>query len=315
VPAIGFGAMVLSPGMYGAVDDDRAQRALSAALDAGSTFVDTSDGYGAEGHNERLVGRAVRGRRDEVVLATKFGFRIPEGAEQHPFPVGYGFGELAVNATRAWCVATPSRACASWAPTASTCTTRTSPTRRCRWPTRSERSPSSIQDGLVRHLGLSNVTAAQLREAHAGPPGRGRAGRVVDVAPGRSRPARRARELGVGLVAWSPLGGGFLTGAVTSVGADDFRQHAPRFAAGNLERNNDRYAPVRLLAHELGLEPGQLALAWLLAQDRPWCPSPAAGRRRTSSRTSSRPASCCTATPWPGWTSARAFRPEGGTLL
>ncbi|HYO36788.1 MAG TPA: aldo/keto reductase, partial [Geodermatophilus sp.] len=95
VPAIGFGAMVLSPGMYGEVDEDRAQRALLAALDAGATFVDTSDGYGPDGHNERLVGRAVRDRRDEVVLATKFGFRIPEGAPAHRFPVGYAYGELA----------------------------------------------------------------------------------------------------------------------------------------------------------------------------------------------------------------------------
>src|SRR5512144_2393645 len=97
VPAIGFGAMVLSPGMYGEVDDDRALRAIAAALDAGSTLIDTSDGYGPDGHNERLVGRAIRGRRDEVVVATKFGFRVPAGAELHRFPVGFAFGQLAVN--------------------------------------------------------------------------------------------------------------------------------------------------------------------------------------------------------------------------
>src|SRR5262245_36082330 len=98
VPAIGFGAMVLSPGMYGDVDEDRARTALRHALDSGATFVDTSDGYGDEGHNERLVGQAIKGRRAEVVIATKFGFRIPEGAEAHTFPVGFTFGELAVNA-------------------------------------------------------------------------------------------------------------------------------------------------------------------------------------------------------------------------
>lgn len=81
-------------------------------------------------------------------------------------------------------------------------------------------------------------------------------------------------ELGVGLVAWSPLGGGFLTGTVTSVDTDDFRSQAPRFAAGTLQRNHDRYAPVRALAAELDLTPGQLALAWLLAQDPHVVPIP-----------------------------------------
>ncbi|MFD0656739.1 aldo/keto reductase [Thermocatellispora tengchongensis] len=84
VPAIGFGAMVLSPGMYGDIDDDRAGRALRAALDAGAAHVDTSDGYGDDGHNERLVGRAIKGRRDEVVLATKFGLAVPEGSRAGP---------------------------------------------------------------------------------------------------------------------------------------------------------------------------------------------------------------------------------------
>ncbi len=83
-----------------------------------------------------------------------------------------------------------------------------------------------------------------------------------------------ARQLGVGLVAWSPLGGGFLTGTVTSIDAADFRSQAPRFAAGTLQRNHDRYAPVRALAAELDLTPGQLALAWLLAQDPHVVPIP-----------------------------------------
>ena len=98
VPAIGYGAMVLSPGMYGDIDDDRAVTALRHAVDAGATFIDTSDGYGAEGHNERIVGAAVAGRRDEVVIATKFGFNRPAGVEGHRFPVGYSYGELAVDA-------------------------------------------------------------------------------------------------------------------------------------------------------------------------------------------------------------------------
>jgi aryl-alcohol dehydrogenase-like predicted oxidoreductase len=98
VPAIGYGAMVLSPGVYGEIDDDRAIAALQHAFDAGATFVDTSDAYGPDGQNETVVGRAIAGRRDDVVVATKFGLKIPEGAEAHRFPVGYAFGELAVNA-------------------------------------------------------------------------------------------------------------------------------------------------------------------------------------------------------------------------
>lgn len=97
--AVGCGAMVLSPCMYGEVDDERAVRALHAALDAGATFADTSDGYGTGGHNERLVGRALREHGgDSVTVATKFGFRIPDGAPAHRFAVNYAFGALAVNA-------------------------------------------------------------------------------------------------------------------------------------------------------------------------------------------------------------------------
>jgi aryl-alcohol dehydrogenase-like predicted oxidoreductase len=76
-----------------------------------------------------------------------------------------------------------------------------------------------------------------------------------------------ARELGVGIVAWSPLGTGFLTGTVQSLGEGDFRHNAPRFSSENLAANNDRYAPIRALAAQLGITPAQLALAWLLHQD------------------------------------------------
>jgi aryl-alcohol dehydrogenase-like predicted oxidoreductase len=274
VPAIGFGAMVLSPGMYGEVDEDRAQRALAAALDAGATFVDTSDGYGPDGHNEQLVGRALRGRRDEVVLATKFGFRIPEGAEAHRFPVGYAFGELAVNAdprhVRGYAEqslrALDTDRIDLWYPHF--------PDPQVPLADTVGAVAELIEAGLVRHLGLSNVTAAQLREAHAVHPVA-----AVQTEWSMWRPVdpgllQAARELGVGLVAWSPLGGGFLTGTVTALADGDFRHNAPRFAGEALARNNDRYAPIRSLAAELGLAPGQLALAWLLAQDPHVVPIP-----------------------------------------
>ncbi|MGN9843546.1 aldo/keto reductase [Nonomuraea sp. H19] len=267
VPAIGYGAMVLSPGIYGDIDDTRAQAALKAALDAGATHVDSSDAYGVDSHNERLVGRAIKGRRDEVVVATKFGLAIPEGEPSRPHPVGYAFGELHVNAD---------------------------PRLVRRYAERSLRNLDTdvidlyylhypdpgvpiedtvgamaglVRDGLIKHIGLSNVTAGQLRAAHAVHPvsavqNEWSMWRPVD--PGL---LATARELGVGIVAWSPLGTGFLTGTVQSLGENDFRHNAPRFSAENLAANNDRYAPIRSLAAQLGITPAQLALSWLLHQD------------------------------------------------
>ncbi|MEU0667622.1 aldo/keto reductase [Streptomyces lavendulocolor] len=274
VSALGFGAMVLSPGVYGEIDDARGERALLAAVDAGATLIDTSDGYGADGHNERLIGRALRGRRDEVVIATKFGFRLPEGVEPHPFPVGYAFGELAVNAdpkhVRGYAEASLRELGTDridlyyphfpdpQVPLADTVGA----------------VAELVEAGLVRHLGLSNVTADQLREAHAVHP-------VAAVQTEWSmwrhvdeELLAAARELGVGVVAWSPLGAGFLTGKVGTVEDGDFRQHMPRFDAENHRANNDRFAPVRGIAGELGITPAQLALAWLLDQDEHVVPIP-----------------------------------------
>ncbi|MEU0659022.1 aldo/keto reductase [Streptomyces lavendulocolor] len=274
VSALGFGAMVLSPGVYGEIDDARAERALLAAVDAGATLIDTSDGYGADGHNEWLIGRALRGRRDEVVIATKFGFRLPEGVEPHPFPVGYAFGELAVNAdpkhVRGYAEASLRELGTDridlyyphfpdpQVPLADTVGA----------------VAELVEAGLVRHLGLSNVTADQLREAHAVHP-------VAAVQTEWSmwrhvdeELLAAARELGVGVVAWSPLGAGFLTGKVGTVQDGDFRQHMPRFDAENHRANNDRFAPVRGIAGELGITPAQLALAWLLDQDEHVVPIP-----------------------------------------
>ncbi len=274
VPAIGFGAMVLSPGMYGEVDEDRAQRALDAALDAGATFVDTSDGYGPDGHNERVVGRAIRGRRDEVVVATKFGFRLPEGVPAHTFPVGYAYGELGVNADPRYVPGYAEQSLRELGTDRIDLYYPHFPDPQVPLADTVGAVAELIEAGLVRHLGLSNVSAAQLREAHAVHPVA-----AVQTEWSMWRPVdpdllEAARELGVGLVAWSPLGGGFLTGTVTALAADDFRHNAPRFAGGALARNNDRYAPVRALAAELGIAPGQLALAWLLAQDPHVVPIP-----------------------------------------
>ncbi len=316
VPAIGFGAMVLSPGMYGEVDEDRAQRALSAALDAGATLVDTSDGYGPDGHNERLVGRSVRDRRDEVVLATKFGFRIPEGAPAHRFPVGYAYGELAVNADPRHVRAYAEQSLRELGTDRIDLYYPHFPDPEVPLADTVGAVADLVQAGLVRHLGLSNVTAAQVREAHAVHPVA-----AVQTEWSMWRPVdpellATTRELGIGIVAWSPLGGGFLTGTVTALADGDFRHNAPRFAGDALARNNDRYAPVRALAGELGVAPGQLALAWLLAQDPHVVPIP--GSRTPAHVVENVEAARTTLdadTLRRVDDALAAFEPEGGTLL
>jgi aryl-alcohol dehydrogenase-like predicted oxidoreductase len=273
VPAIGFGAMVLSPGMYGDINDDRGLAALRHALDAGATFVDTSDAYG-EGHNETLVGRAIARRRDQVVVATKFGLNLSDGAERHGFPVAYSFGELAVNAdprhVRGYAESSLQRL-----------GTDVIDLYYLHFPDPQvaiEDTAGAVAelagDGLVRFFGLSNVSADDLRRAHAVHPVA-----AVQVEWSMWKPIApdllaAADELGVGIVAWSPLGGGFLTGTVTGVADGDFRRNAPRFQGDNLAVNNERYAAVRRLAVGLAIAPGQLALAWLLHQHPAVVPIP-----------------------------------------
>ncbi|MFE0384545.1 aldo/keto reductase [Streptomyces bungoensis] len=272
--ALGFGAMVLSPGMYGEIDDRRAVDALRAALDEGATLVDTADGYGADGHNERIVGRALRGRRDDVVVATKFGFRIPDGAPAHRFPVSYSFGELAVNADPRYVRGYAEQSLRNLGTDVIDLYYPHFPDPQVPWEETVGAVAELVSDGLVRHLGLSNVSADQLRRAHAVHPVT-----AVQVQWSMWQPIdaelhAAARELGVGLVAWSPLGGGFLTGTVREVADDDFRRNLPRFQEANLKANHDRYAPLRGVAADLGLTPAQLALAWLLHQDEHVVPIP-----------------------------------------
>lgn len=264
VSALGYGAMGLSPGMYGEVDDTRGRAALRHAIDAGVTLLDTSDGYGVDGHNERLLGEAVRGRREAVGIATKFGFRIPEGAPAHTFPVTYGFGELAVNGDPKYVRGYAEDSLRRLGTEVIDLYYPHFPDPQVPFGDTVGAVAELVSDGLVRYLGVSNVTAEQLREAHAVHPVA-----AVQVewsmwtAPDPELLAA-ADEIGAGIVAWGPLGNGFLTGTVTEVAADDFRSNVPRFAPGNLRANRDRFAPVRRIAEELGLSPSRLALAWLL---------------------------------------------------
>ena len=263
VGALGYGAMVLE-GYYGSSNDDDAVETIRRSLDAGMTMIDSADAYGNR-HNERLVGRAIRGRRDAFV-ATKFGIVFDPAETGTDLPTGWGFSlqvngrpdyagrtldaslsRLGVDAIDLWYLHHPDPA------------------------TPIEESVGAMSEavhaGKVRHLGLSNVTAEQVRRAHTIHP-------IAAVQYEYSLWRREAeatllptlRELGIALVAWSPLGAGFLTGAVNALPPDDFRQSNPRFAGQNLATNTDRFAPFREMAREVSLTPAQLALAWLLHQ-------------------------------------------------
>jgi aryl-alcohol dehydrogenase-like predicted oxidoreductase len=132
-----------------------------------------------------------------------------------------------------------------------------------------------IAAGKARYLGLSNVTAEQIRRAHEVHP-------IAAVQYEYSLWRREIeasllptlKELGIALVPWSPLGGGFLTGTVTQLGKDDFRQHNPKYSEANLVANRDRFAPLLDLAKQLGATPAQLALAWLLHRGEDIIPIP-----------------------------------------
>ena len=259
VSAVGFGAMVLSPGMYGAVDDNESVETIRHALDAGVTLVDTADIYG-DGHNERLVGRAVADRRDEVVLATKGGLVPrdgrygPDGRPEHlRGALASSLERLGVDAVDLYYLHSPDPEVPIEDSVAA--------------------MAEFVDEGTVRHLGVSNVTPDQLRRANATRP-------IAAVQQGYSLFERGpetpddgetlldvCRELDVGLVAYGPLGHGLLTGTVEDaddLAADDFRRRLPRFRAGNVEHNAALAARVRAVATDLGVSPARLAVAWLL---------------------------------------------------
>lgn len=271
VGALGYGAMVLE-GYYGAIDDEQAVRTIHRALDAGVSMIDSADAYG-NGRNESLVGRAVRGRHDAFV-ASKFGIVFEPAETGTDLPTGWGFSlkvngrpDYANRALDASLVRLGVQAIDLWYlhyPDPSTPIEDTVGA-----------MASAVRSGKVRHIGLSNVTADQVRRAHAVHP-------IAAVQYEYSLWRREAqtqllptlRELGIALVPWSPLGAGFLTGTVNSLGANDFRQYNPRFAGQNLATNADRYAPLLQLAGELSITPAQLALAWLMHQGEDVIPIP-----------------------------------------
>ena len=274
VSAVGYGAMVLI-GLYGETDDATAVDVVRRAVDAGVTFLDTADAYGADGLSERLVGRAVAGRRDEVQLATKWGIALEPGDTVHVRPDTKWANEVLVDAR-------PERA----RPALEASLRRLGVDHVDLWylhwsdpgvPVEESVGAMSelVAEGKAARLGVCNVSADELRRAHAVHP-------LAAVQSEWSLWSRElevevvptARELGIGVVPWAPLGSGFLTGTVSAVPAGDFRSFHPRFSPENLQRNTDRFAPLGELARDRGITPAQLALAWLLHQGDDVVPIP-----------------------------------------
>ena len=270
VSAIGLGCMGMSQS-YGVPDDEESIKTIHRALDLGVTHFDTAEVYGPF-TNERLLGRALKGRRDGVVVATKFGFRIgqngkPEGVDSRPERirevVDASLGRLGLDHIDLLyqhridpavpveeVVGTVSRL---------------------------------IEAGKVRFIGLSEAGASNIRRAHATHP--------VSVLQSEYSLWERnleaeiiplLRELGIGLTPFSPLGRGFLTGTVQRAEdypEGDYRRNDPRYKGENFDRNVAAAGQVDAIAKAKGVKPGQIALAWLLAKGDDIAPIPGTKRR------------------------------------
>jgi aryl-alcohol dehydrogenase-like predicted oxidoreductase len=258
VSALGLGCMGMSE-FYGTPDEGEAVATIHRALDLGVTFLDTADMYGPF-TNEQLVGRAIKGRRDKVVLATKFGNE--RGADGSRLGVNgrpdyvrkavdASLGRLGVDVIDLYYQHRVDRD----TPIEET------------WGALKE----IVESGKVRYVGISEAAPDTIRKADAVHP-------VTAVQtelslwsrdPEENGVLAAVREVGAGFVAYSPIGRGFLSGQIRSVDdlePDDFRRHHPRFQGENFQRNLELVDRVKQIADDKGVTPSQLALAWVLAQ-------------------------------------------------
>lgn len=275
VSALGLGCMPMAgigAGLYGHADEAESIATIRRAIDLGVTLFDTAEIYGPY-TNEVLVGRAIEGRRDGLVIATKFGFRIENGRK------------TGVDGTPA----KVRRSCEESLKRLGIETIDLLYQHRVDPAVPIEETVGAMSDlvreGKVRHIGLSEPGGDTIRRAQAIHPlaavqseySLWERGVEADILP-------VCRELGIGFVPYCPLGRGFLTGSLTrleDIPADDYRREDPRYAPGNFEANLVFVEIVKAIAARHGVSPAQIALAWLLHQGEDIVPIPGAKRRVT----------------------------------
>jgi aryl-alcohol dehydrogenase-like predicted oxidoreductase len=268
---MGYGAMV-HEGYYGSSDERLAVYSLTHAIDLGM-MIDTADAYG-NGHNEALVSKALKATTKKAFIATKFGIVFDEEETGAEIPTGWGYSlninttpEYAQRALRASLKRLGVETIDLWY---AHYLDRVTPVEETVGV-----MADAVRAGKVRYIGLSNVNPDEIRRAHAVHPisavqyeySLWRREVEIDLLP-------TLRELGIALVCWSPLGGGFLTGTVKELLDGDFRNFNPRYKGDNFRANKERFAPLLDISRELNISPAQLALSWLLHQGKDIFPIP-----------------------------------------